>query len=162
MKKLNEANVLFCSHFPQCILNSSGFCGLSICIYCIYSCDCGCVLLSLFTAPAELTLYIIYCVAAASPLQLLTKRFPHKTHTSQIHRRSICISISISISNFICICIRIYSCCAAAVAQSSNPLKTHIICRYRQRRSQRQQVAQVASASTVISVTPVSLDSKLS
>lgn len=160
MKKLNEASVLFCSHFPQCILNSRGFCGLSICIYCIYSCDCGCVLLSLFTAPAELTLYIIYCVAAASPLQLLTKRFPHKTHTSQIHRRSICISNSISNSNSICICI--YSCCAAAVAQSSNPLKTHIICRYRQRRSQRQQVAQVASASTVISVTPVSLDSKLS
>lgn len=154
MKKLNEASVLFCSHFPQCILNSRGFCGLSICIYCI--CICDCVLLSLFTAPAELTLYIIYCVAAASPLQLLTKRFPHKTHTSQIHRRSICISNSISI----CICI--YSCCAAAVAQSSNPLKTHIICRYRQRRSQRQQVAQVASASTVISVTPVSLDSKLS
>lgn len=156
MKKLNEASVLFCSHFPQCILNSRGVCGLSIGIYCIYSCDC--VLLSLFTAPAELTLYIIYCVAAASPLQLLTKRFPHKTHTSQIHRRS--ISISICISNSICICI--YSCCAAAVAQSSNPLKTHIICRYRQRRSQRQQVAQVASASTVISVTPVSLDSKLS
>lgn len=158
MKKLNEASVLFCSHFPQCILNSRGFCGLSICIYCIYS--CGCVLLSLFTAPAELTLYIIYCVAAASPLQLLTKRFPHKTHTSQIHRRSICICNSISNSISICICI--YSCCAAAVAQSSNPLKTHIICRYRQRRSQRQQVAQVAAASDVASVSPVSSDTQLS
>lgn len=76
-EKTNEASVLFDKmrvRFPVCILNSRGICGyvsallylyLSLCLY-LLLCERR-TLLSLFTAPAELTLYIIYCDSAGSP-----------------------------------------------------------------------------------------------
>lgn len=104
-RKLNEASVLFDEmrvRFPMCILNSRGFCGYSAIVYeSVWEENAA---IPFHSSSWVNTLYNLLWFRGVSSAvrgrQLLTKRFPHETHTSQIHNSSICISTSASASPY--------------------------------------------------------------